>query len=658
MKLKKIPYYLLLIIMVPAASTIIGLLSFTGFYAIFPIIPLAIAFFGLSVAYEAEMYLQNIKGALNKLFFKPDFTQNHLAKDFILNNFPKNTEDEDCPQFFRDYRAELELLNEFNHKNLDEESRKRKKKIKKTLNDMEKWFALQLFDRHDKDEDLFTPYERELRTWLRRKKQTQEAQRRLYEIEKNFAAAKIFSLIAGVFMSLGMTYLLVDAFAVLPILATLSFSTLPFLIVPMALIAGAAYTFLIYNAITDMILNDTIRKLWDKITMKNGFTWHNFSIAATAVVLSTLTLALTLCTAGTWWTIAKHARPLFTWIGNLPHFVMGVINPIITGFSQLIFNLENTAESLEEIEGAIQEAEVNVFKRIGQTIAGIFRHIKETENWLQWINLPRLFLKLTFVPLRLTLFLLHLVSIGVTADRVPGIPEIASAILGIICEGFEDLHYFIGDLLHKSHRNTHEHEDGHDDEHEHGHEPEHNIEELLQERLDKRHGHNHDADIPTKLLKLLFWPVFLAAAAWDYAATRLVATPSGHTLSWQEARDKQYGLPKKETVIVDEDAVKPSVDWQITQTSYRIDRYVAKHLNQPKFGKDCALQKITELEQLKTDLRQMEAPTEQRILERIEEETGKAIYNQHRFFGSQGTNTRTHDFLDHQLPSRISAPAA
>lgn len=35
-------------------------------YALYPILPLAFAAFGLSVAYEGEVYLQNIKGAFKK----------------------------------------------------------------------------------------------------------------------------------------------------------------------------------------------------------------------------------------------------------------------------------------------------------------------------------------------------------------------------------------------------------------------------------------------------------------------------------------------------------------------------------------------------------------------------------------------------------------
>ena len=65
---RKIPYNIALIILTAGASLILGFLSFGGMYALLPFLPLAFAGFALSVSYEGEIYLQNIKGALKKLF--------------------------------------------------------------------------------------------------------------------------------------------------------------------------------------------------------------------------------------------------------------------------------------------------------------------------------------------------------------------------------------------------------------------------------------------------------------------------------------------------------------------------------------------------------------------------------------------------------------
>lgn len=96
--LKKIPYNLALILLTAGASIILGFLSFSGMYALYPLLGLAFATFALSVAYEGEIYLQNIKGALTKLF-KSDYLEHRMAKEYLLDHFPDNTEEEECPQF-------------------------------------------------------------------------------------------------------------------------------------------------------------------------------------------------------------------------------------------------------------------------------------------------------------------------------------------------------------------------------------------------------------------------------------------------------------------------------------------------------------------------------------------------------------------------------
>lgn len=77
-------------------------------------------------------------------------------------------------------------------------------------------------------------------------------------------------------------------------------------------------------------------------------------------------------------------------------------------------------------------------------------------------------------------------SIGLTADRMPGVPAIVSALLGMISEGFEDAHYFFDlDALWTS-----------DDECDH-------------------HGHEH-SDLPNLCLQFLFSPLFLVSALWHW----------------------------------------------------------------------------------------------------------------------------------------------
>jgi hypothetical protein len=441
---------------------------------------------------------------------------------------------------------------------------------------------------------------------------------------------KAFSALAGAFMSLGTTYLLVEAFSIIPFFAALPFAMLPMLIVPMALIAGAAYGFLTYNAVTDMISNDTLRKWYFKIRKDlNEHPVRGSIIAIAAVLLVGLAVALTICTAGTWWTIAQETRPLFTWMSRMPGFIMGIINPIITGLSAVVFNLQNSSETLELAD--------NVAQRISTPQTATTRpHHSESPDFLQrenrWqmFNPFRILLKITVMPLRVLLFIGHLISIGVTADRVPGMSEVLSALLGIISEGFEDFHYFFG--------------------HDHQHGPV-SKEEILKERLAGRHGHNHDVDLPTRALKLIFSPIYLLAATWDWAAS-LKNEGSRKILSFDQAWNKQMGIHVEEDVPVRADAEHPSAAWQVEHTVYRIKRYQEKHT--AYVGRGVAKAKDSELTTLAEEIQSLVAPSATAIAEKLTAVKAKAAINSHRFFGGGRTGlTATREFLD-ELPERTN----
>lgn len=645
--LKKIPYKLSLLLLTIGASLILGFLSFSGMYALWPVLPLAFVTFGLSVAYEGEIYLQNIKGSLKKLF-KSNYLENSLAKDYLLNHFPKNTKEEDCPQFFRDYKAQLKLLRAFGHKELDKESKKRKKQIEKTLSDMEKWFALQLFANKTTGDVDDSDYAVNLRIWLADHQQ-KEYQEKLEERGLYYDITKAFSILAGFFMGLGSTYLMVEAFAVIPFVATIPFAIWPAIILPLAAIAGTAYGMLTFNTITDIINNDTVIKWYNKIRddLSKGFTLRNVFIASMATFLVGLAVALTVCTAGTWWTIATNARPLFDWMKSLPglSFIMGVINPIITGFSAIFFNIQNSAESLEMVDEA-SKSNKNIFEEIYNYFAKGFKHLVETENWLQIINPFRLLLKLTITPLRILLFLGHLVSIALTADRMPGVPQIVSMLIAIISEGFEDAHYFAGGL-------------SDDEDHDHEHK---SFEELLQERFEEEGGHDHSEDIPTWLLQTAASPVYALAALWDWAFSKLNQAPAAdatsqtnkkpQVISFQDAWNKQRGIAKKEHVELDPEAKRPSKAWQQAHAIAQITRFQNKQLKNATFGRDLADAKSIELEHLKAEIRNLKQ--EDSLVETLERAKNQPVYNQHRLFAaSQDEKTATQEFIE-TLPQRVN----
>ncbi|KTD76311.1 hypothetical protein [Legionella waltersii] len=640
-KPKKLPYYISVILLTVGASLILGFLSFSGMYALMPLLPLAFGAFALSVGYEGEIYLQNIKGALNKLF-KFNYLENHLAKDYLLGHFP-DTKEENCPQFFKDYQAQLKLLAQFGHKELDASSKKKKKQVEKTLSDMEKWFAQQLFLDKQNSTKKQTAYAEELQRWLAAHEQA-EWNERLEKRRLQFNLVRGFSVTAGLFMGLGTTYLIVEAFTVIPFFAAIPFAFWPVIILPMAVVAGAAYGMLTYNTITDMINNDTVMKWYKKLRddFKKGITLRNLFLGATAVLLVSLALALTICTAGTWWTIATNARPLFDWMKNMPSFIMGVINPIITGVSAIFFNVQNSAESLQMVDDATNSDHAEKQKQPGllTRLGNWFSKLREDENWAQIFNPFRIILKLTVTPLRIVLFLGHLLSIAVTADRMPGVPQILAALVAIISEGFEDAHYFFG------HDHNHDEEEHSDHQHEHGHDHQHHQDDfnkLLKERLDPESGHNHNMDIPTWAIKTIAAPVYALAALWDCCF-------SSKAITYTDAWNKQRGNPIEHHVELKATSKRPSQEWQVEHTVSLIEKYQRKHLDGVLIGKEAAASKSAHLNQLKEDV--LNPSRAKPLSQTFKEARNDKVYNAHRMFSLGNENTETQTFIE-ELPERV-----
>ncbi len=234
---KKTLRELLLYILTIGAGLLIGFLSFTGMLAITPVLSLAFLSFGLSIAYEGQIFYQNIDGALKKLF-KSRYFEQQLAKKFLLAQFPKEEDLEKSPQFLKDYAAQLKLLDQYPN---TDDYKKQRLNIEKNLRAMEKWFAKQLFQSTSIDKK--SKYVQSLQKWLHDKNHqniTASFQEQLISHKSYYGYARLLSLISGLFMTLGTTYLLMESFMAIPLLTAYT-AWFPVLIVPLSIIAGVAY---------------------------------------------------------------------------------------------------------------------------------------------------------------------------------------------------------------------------------------------------------------------------------------------------------------------------------------------------------------------------------------------------------------------------------
>ncbi len=597
-KLKKIPYYLALFLLTAGASLILGFLSFSGMYALYPFISLAFTTFTLSVIYEMQIYLENIVSAFKKLF-QVDYLEQHLAQDYLETLFPENEPMDyepffaaanNYPQFIQDYARQHQLLAATNSNSSHHSL------IAEQLEELQEWFASELFNNQDAPSSM-SQYSKELQQWLQANGQKQ-SQEQLKQRRTQFQYVKLFSTLSALFMGLGSTYLLVEAFSAIPFFVAIPFALWPAIIVPMALIAGTAYGFLTYNTITDLINNDSIRTWYNTLKQdiaQKGWTGRTVLLTALTIGLTTLSLALTICTAGTWWTIATNARPLFSWMSKMPTAIMGVINPIITALSAIFFNIENVLGTLQLFYKTLKSEE-----SLGQNLARFFsetwNRLRATENSLQIANPFRLLLSIGLPISRITLFFGHLWSIALTSDRMPGVPQPVSAGIALASEGAEDSHYFA----------------------------------------------ESEEDIPTRLLHLLATPIYLLATLWDVIASQLNRNQpqNGATikevLSFKEAWNKQRGITEHREEALAPASVLSALGKQALALHHI--KQQQHQLAQATLGKTDAQEKTNRLHQLHEEIRQQQP---EQLGQLLQQERNNPIHQRHRFFAfTQKTQTQ------------------
>lgn len=400
------------------ASLLLGLLSFAGMYILLPILGVSIAAFVLSVIYEGEIYQRNIENALEKLL-DDHYTAELLGEEYLdgVRNLPEETKSA-LPHFFKTY-LKLKLASE-------DINAHPSAALEKRLKLMRIWLGELIIDNEAK-----TPFAKTVFASITDLKIWQE---KADNINRNHRYIQIFSAIAATLMSLGTVYLILEVLPALPFLS-IAATTLPFVVIPMSVIAGIAYGFLSYNAMTDFLLKNNLQSWWQDIKSQLTSPDRNILFAVFSALIFTLNLSLTLFTAGTWWTVVNASQATWKWLKNpLLRIASTLIAPVVS-VSTLVFNLDNTIHTIEEVKAALSqktpvvENEPSTPKVPPETLA-------------QLMNPFRIIHKLTFTPLLILLFLGHLISIGLTADRMPGVPAIVSALAGMISEGFEDLHYF------------------------------------------------------------------------------------------------------------------------------------------------------------------------------------------------------------------------
>jgi hypothetical protein len=532
------------VLLTVGASLVLGLLSFAGFYAIFPYVPFAITSFFLATIYEAQIFDQNITDVLNKLSAKDYFKQLRSNRLLDALNEKFGTALQEKHSFFKEYEELQEYIHKLEHRKQHDKTQKAALKTsRKRLVLLQRYFMQTIFDPQEEN----TLEAKALREFLNTLEKDEtfpdidcpdnlmlEAQQK----EKLLRLGKYFSRISGLFIAVGTAALLFESIPMISFI-TLSAAAMPYVVIPLAIFAGLSYYYLTCNSTFDMITDDTMQKWYREVkeSVKKSSIGKSIALIISSLLVLGMGVSLSVFVGGSWWTAVKQSPQLRQALGKSVHLITAVFTAFFGFLAQLVFAVVNIKETWDNFLGlfsgikaknflgALLEVSTQLFitpfKVLGLRIQHAFHH----ESAYQFFNPFRLIVNVIETPLRIIGFLAHVSSVGATADRVPGIPNIIAAMLAALEELLEDAHYFTGHSA-ETHEENEEHCLHSDDEHA---------------------GHDHSSDIPTKLIKAALSPLYALSSAWHWSTSHLTKAP----VTFKHALCKQWGIDdRKENIPV------------------------------------------------------------------------------------------------------------
>jgi hypothetical protein len=506
-----------------------GLLSFCGMLFIHPSLALAWIAFGLAGFVDGEVYKQNIAQGIDNI----KLLGTRGIDILIIKSLEERLKNSNDTWFEKEYKNQKKYIDSFTHKKLNAEQKINKKNAIKRLRRMQKFFVKCVLSGSKNDECLETltsPIQKELATFKRK---------RWY-----LRASIPICLGAGAGFGFATASSLYVALAGIGMTAALSAT-----VWPLAAIACIGYAFLIYHTIADIICNDTFQKWKEKVK-----TWFHrkekennlkFGLRVTGLaLLLVLTMSVgviaTLATAGTWWMAVKNGALLLPIFAAAANHIRNLLVPLAS-VTNFVFTIKN---SLKSVKNILTIKPKEAFKKKKEEI----KEFIEKETLLQLLNPFRIITKLISLPFMFIVFIGHIIAVGLTGDRTPGLnygETITGAICGAISDGAVDFPYVFGQ--------------------EHGHDHEH---------ADPEHDHNHGL-IADWVLKVTLSPLLLLSAIYSF----LVSKNPKSSENFKKELKNSFGINGEKPYVEERPEFKRDATWIQKEIKLRFEKQRSKTTN-------------------------------------------------------------------------------
>lgn len=411
------------------------------------------------------------------------------------------------------------------------------------------------------------------------------------------------------------------------------------IVLPIVIFAAIGATFLFYYAITHIVKNDAKKafsktlELFKRKMLENNtkeslsqYCLRLLSLSIAVIVIAGITLFATVAAATTNW--ANMKTGIIKLAPKLPIFVVYCSNAIlipINFVADLIFGLSTTLQTIDNCKGIAK----NIFKKFIKLLKGIYEIIKHplktiknfsnikmalynlkekrNESWGQLFNPFRILAMFIILPLQFLVFIGHLISVGLTTDRMNNVPPALVAGICATSEGLQDLSFFT-----KEDDHNHNHEQDHDahDGHDHGNLLQLPLQVLLSLILItaailywavKKFGNEvsfFDAIEQTfelPLLNIIFFPLLLPSAIWHWMFKK-----SEDNLTFLESIKKSFDIHTHHYKTPDQPETPKdlSAEWREIERPQWMLNAAKNRLNSAKIDNPTALEKQNCLEEL------------------------------------------------------------
>ncbi len=460
--------YILTALFSLGAIALLGILSYSGMLYLTGNVIASLVSAGLAVLIEGEIYKRNILSGVSKFlefgqFVERDSYVNKLKELSDKFHDPKSADCDNSGRtsLLKDYYSLRHYKKKLEHAKVrSEEQEKELERCETRISEIEEFFIRYMNDGLDPNNIIEQRLSKGLDHYL-----INDKTEILNTLRSNISWEQMWLWLSTPFTVGGGIMAMLVAVAQLPeALVALNIAITPTLtmlaIWPLAFLGGIGLMLITYNTFVEVIHNKKWVKHWKVFNqnIKEASTLGSVLHVVSMALITGLAIFATIATASTWWIAAQTGVTLFPLLSTLTvrlQMILISVGATLFALGQIVFEYVNSLESHATItrgqsrKGLTKDQEQYLSKlsTVRQFFAvPLLQALNDYDSWLrkplcERINPFTWIIKIIEYPFRLVIFIGHLISIGVTGDRLGNIHPAVTSTVGALQEGMTDLHY-------------------------------------------------------------------------------------------------------------------------------------------------------------------------------------------------------------------------